>query len=166
MNLRRAHADDAPRLAALAQWVWLDSYAQSGVHAGVLPYLAASFSEGAFRHLLADPDRALWVHEHEGHLQALAQLRRGATAPVAARATVELERLYVAPPCTGQGQGVHLLKAARATWPTEGLWLTVWVGNTGAQRFYAREGGVVKGETDFFLDGQPHRNFVYAWECA
>ena len=164
MNLRRAHADDAARLAALAQWVWLDSYAIDGVESRFLPYLAESFVPAAFEGLTADPRRAIWLLEEEGGaLQGFAQLRRGAPAPVPTASSVELERLYVAPPCTGRRLGAQLLHAARATWPGEALWLSVWVGNEGAQRFYAREGGQVIGNTDFMLDGEPIGNRVIAF---
>ncbi|MFT7721768.1 MAG: hypothetical protein QM788_02900 [Roseateles sp.] len=40
MSLRRAHAADAARFAALAQWVWLDSDATDGVEGRFLPCLA------------------------------------------------------------------------------------------------------------------------------
>ncbi|NCT83588.1 MAG: GNAT family N-acetyltransferase [Comamonadaceae bacterium] len=162
--LRRAGADDAPRLAALAHWVWLDSYATAGVESRFLPYLAAAFTPAAFERLIADPRQALWLAEGEsGALQGFAQLRRGVPAPTAEPPQVELERLYVAPPCTGHGLGARLLAAARGNWPGEALWLSVWVGNERAQRFYHREGGRVVGETDFMLDGQPIRNLVLAF---
>ncbi len=166
MSLRRARADDAPRLAALAHWVWLDAYATDGVEPRFLPYLAASFTPAAFEQLIADPQQALWLVEGErGAVQGFAQLRQGVPAPALATEPlrVELERLYVAPPCTGQGVGARLLGAARGHWPGEALWLSVWVGNDGAQRFYRREGGRVIGETDFMLDGQPIRNLVFTW---
>jgi len=163
MTLRRAHAAnaaDGARLAALAQWVWLDSYAPDGVEGRFLPYLAEAFTPPAFERLLADAGRQLWLIEDGAALQGFAQLRRDAPAPVAGGPCVELERLYVAPPCTGRGLGRRLLAAAR-----EGgaLWLSVWIGNEGAQRFYRREGGAVIGETDFILDGEAHRNLVFAF---
>lgn len=160
MNLRRALADDAPRLAALAQWVWLNSYADAGVEDRFLPYLAESFTRAAFAQLIADPTCALWLLEEGVALQGFAQLRRDTPAPVPATASTELERLYIAPPCTNRGRGALLLQAARGTWPRQSLWLSVWEGNEGALRFYAREGGQVVGETDFLLDCQPIRNFV------
>lgn len=165
MTLRRACPADAPRLAVLAQWVWLDSYAGDGVEARFLPYLVESFCADAFERLIADPDRALWVLEEGAALQGLAQLRRGSPAPVAGTAApeVELERLYVAPRCTGRGLGGALMAAARSTWPARALWLSVWEGNAGAQRFYRREGGEYIGDTDFMLDGQAHRNLVFGW---
>lgn len=167
MTLRRACSADAPGLAALAQWVWLDSYASDGVEARFLPYLAESFSAGVFERLVADPERALWVLEEGAALQGLAQVRRDRPAPVSGIAAhgVELERLYVAPCCTGRGLGVALMAAARSTWPAQTLWLSVWEGNAGAQRFYHREGGRHIGDTDFVLDGQAHRNLVFGWSA-
>jgi ribosomal protein S18 acetylase RimI-like enzyme len=160
MNLRRACADDAPRLAALARWVWLDSYAVDGVEQRFLNYLEDAFTAAAFERAMADAHQALWVLEEGAALQGFAQIRRGVQAPVPAASGVELERLYVAPPCTGRGLGSRLLQASRETWPGEGLWLTVWVGNAGALRFYAREGGRIVGQTHFMLDGQAIDNEV------
>lgn len=168
-TLRRAVPADAPRLAALARWVWLDSYAEGGVTEAFAGYLDAAFTPAAFRQLLQDAQRALWVAEDADALCGMAQLCRAAPAPVAAdrpAPDVELERLYVAPRCTGRGLGRQLLAAARGTWPQQALWLSVWVGNAGARRFYEREAGRRVGETDFLLDGQAHRNLVYAWSAS
>lgn len=163
MTLRRARADDAPRLAALARWVWLDSYAADGVEQRFLRYLDESFTPAAFERAIADPRQALWLLEEGAAVQGFAQLARDAPAPVPGDAQVELTRLYVAPPCTGRGLGARLLQAARQTWPGEGLWLSVWVGNAGALRFYAREGGRSAGQTQFMLDGQAIANEVIAF---
>lgn len=163
MTLRRASAQDAPQLAALAQWVWLDSYASGGVEPRFLPCLAESFTPAAFERAIADRQQALWLVEEGAALQGFAQLQQGAPAPTACDARVELARLYVAPPCTGRGLGAQLLQAARNTWPGEGLWLSVWVGNAGALRFYAREGGQLVGQTQFMLDGQAIANHVIAF---
>lgn len=166
MNCRRARVDDAARLAALAQWVWLDSYASDGVEARMLPYLSDAFALAAWQGVMQDADRVVWLIESAaGALQGLAQLRRGVAAPVSPRASpaVELERLYVAPPCTGRGLGAQLLAAARGTWPGEGLWLSVWTGNAGALRFYQREGGSMIGDTSFLLDGEAIPNHVIAF---
>ncbi|MDR7334765.1 GNAT family N-acetyltransferase [Roseateles asaccharophilus] len=163
MRLRRACADDARRLAALARWVWLDSYALSGVEERFLTCLDESFTREVFERLIADPAQLLWIVEDGATLQGFAQSRRGVQAPVATAAAIELERLYVAPPCTGRGLGALLLQAARETLAPEPLWLSVWEGNAGALRFYAREGGQTVGESDFILDGQPIRNLVIAF---
>ncbi len=164
-TLRRATPSDAPGLAILARWVWLDTYASEGLEPAYLDYLEDAFRPGALSGLLADPHHAFWVIESDRALQGFAQLNSRSSAPANAvqRPQVELQRLYVAPPCTGRGLGASLLAAARSTWPDDGLWLSVWAGNERAQRFYQRESGQVVGETDFILQGQAHRNLVFAW---
>lgn len=96
-------------------------------------------------------------------LAALAQLHRAGQMAGAPAVGVELERLCVGPPCVGRGLGKRLPKAARETWRTEALCLSVWIGNEGAQRFCRSEGGGVIGERDFILDGKAHRNLVFGW---
>lgn len=162
---RRAGLADAHRLAALARWIWLQSYASQGLEDRFLAYLDGQLTAERLEPLLADPQQVFWLHEHDGALQGFAQLRRDVAPPADCRtkACVELERLYVAPPCCGRGLGRELLAVARRTWPEQGLWLSVWAGNERAQDFYHREGGERVGQTDFMLDGQAHLNHVFAW---
>lgn len=163
--LRRADPSDAPRLAVLARWVWLDSYAGDGVESAFVSHFEEALTTETVHASLGDPQQALWVIEAGSALQGFAQLRRDTPSPVKCRPDLqtELTRLYVVPPCTGRGLGAQLLAAARQTWPDDGLWLSVWAGNEGAQRFYRRERGQEVGETEFMLDGQAHRNLVFAW---
>jgi len=55
-----------------------------------------------------------------------------------ARDEAEICSLYLAPDCCGQGLGRALLLQAKAVQPQ--LWLQAFVANTGARRFYQREG--------------------------
>lgn len=55
-----------------------------------------------------------------------------------ARDGAEICSLYLAPQCCGQGIGKALLQEAKAAEPQ--LWLHAFVANTGARRFYQREG--------------------------
>jgi diamine N-acetyltransferase len=158
-ELRSAVPEDLPRVAALARWVWLDSYAAHGVSAGFARYVDEAFA----------PDRLngpMWVAEENEYLLGWAQLDLQSRCPVECEAsTVELKRLYVAPPCAGKGLGAKLLQLARQDHADRSLWLSAWEGNAGALKFYRREGAALWGETWFELDGQRHRNEVLGWKA-
>ncbi|UXH77600.1 GNAT family N-acetyltransferase [Roseateles amylovorans] len=60
-SIRRAVAADLPRIAALARWVWLDTYASHGVTAAFAAYVEDAFRpETLARALAQDP---MWVIE-------------------------------------------------------------------------------------------------------
>ncbi|MBY0233623.1 MAG: GNAT family N-acetyltransferase [Burkholderiaceae bacterium] len=165
LELRLARPDDAARIAALARWVWLDSYASDGVSEAFAGYLRREFDEQALRRAIDLSPH--WLVQEGEMLQGWAQLDAGAECPALLPAgieqAVELHRLYIAPPCVGRGLGVRLLRQVRQQWPQRALWLSAWEGNEGALRFYRREGAQLWGEAWFELDGQRHRNEVLGW---
>lgn len=164
-EIRLARVADVPRLAALARWVWLQTYAAAGVRESFVGYLERAFATAELARLIADPSQRMWVAEQEAELLAWAHLDLGAACPVPGLAgePAELSRLYVAPPAAGQGLGAALLRQVRAALPTHAIWLSVWEGNAGALRFYQREGASPLGETWFELERERHRNDVLAW---
>jgi len=163
LDMRPAQPDDALRIAALARWVWLDRYAaEGGVNSTVAEFLKRDFDEQVLRQSL-DLNRH-WLIERGDTLLAWAHLDDSAVCPVQLSGpAVELKRLYVAPHSQGQGLGLKLLHQARQEWPERALWLSAWVGNEGALRFYRREGALSWGEAWFELGGQQHRNELLGW---
>lgn len=166
-DFRAASLDDAPRLSQLASWVWLHTYAQDGVRASFADYLERTFSPATLAGLIDSKTQTLWVAEQDGHLLAWAHGDLGAACPVAGvyGPQAELSRLYVVPPAQGRGLGAALLRRLRASWPERAFWLSAWVCNEGALRFYRREGARQLGETWFELGTERHRNEVLAWSA-
>lgn len=165
ISIRRADVADAPALSALARWVWLQTYATDGVRDSFVGYLDQSFAPGTLAHLIQRADQPMWL-VHEGqHLVAWAHVAMDRSPPDGAcgEGQAELERLYVVPPRAGQGLGARLLRYVRRSLPAHALWLRAWAGNSGALRFYRREGAALMGETWFELEGERHRNEVLAW---
>lgn len=163
-TLRPATATDALCLGVLATQVWLDTYASTGIRPAIAREVLASFSTAAMMTLLQRPAAQVLVAERAAHLIGFAQFTVGTAHPlVAARRPAELDRLYVQEPFTRQGVGGALWAAAVSLAAAAGathLWLTPWVHNERALRFYARHGCVDVGVTSFVMDHESHQNRV------
>ncbi|WP_293759633.1 GNAT family N-acetyltransferase [uncultured Aquitalea sp.] len=160
-RLRLAGKADADSLSALATLVWLHTYALDGMRPALARYVATGLNAAAFRQVLSDPSRQLWVLERNGHLLAYAQLRWQAAAHNVPETRAELETLYVMPRFAGQGFGRRLLQAALAAAREHGeggLWLTVYAGNAPALAFYQSMGLQDRGEAWFEMEGERHAN--------
>ena len=162
--LRPACPDDALCLGVLATQVFLDTYATDGIRPAIAAEVRQAFSTEAIISLLARESTRVLVAEDAGHLVGFAQVTLGtAQACVPSAAPAELDRLYVQEPYTGRGLGRALLQAAEACASNAGatdLWLTPWVHNHRALRFYARCGYADCGMAWFHMHGEQHENRV------
>ena len=78
---------------------------------------------------------------------------------------LELKQLYTAPEATGQGLGAALMEWAMAEFAARGadeVQLSVWSGNAGAQRFYARYGFEKVADVTFRVGEQLDEEFLFA----
>lgn len=166
MALRPAVAADALCLSVLAMQVFLDTYATSGIRPAIAREVLSGCSLASFEFALLDPATRLWVAERAGHLVGFAQVTLGAAHPLApAGEPAELQRLYVQEWFTGRGVGRALLEQAERGAAQAGatvLWLTHWVHNQRALRFYARRGYQDHGLTWFVFEAESHANRVCA----
>ena len=165
--IRAATAADAACLGVLATQVFLDTYATDGIHPAIAAEVQRSFSTATMQALIEHTDTVLRVAERQGHLIAFAQLtlgaRPGGAPSLPSVLPVELDRLYVQEPVTGQGLGRALLGDAEAQVLARGatsLWLTVWVGNARARAFYAALGYADVGQAWFEMDDLRYENRV------
>jgi ribosomal protein S18 acetylase RimI-like enzyme len=166
--LRPAVAADAPCISALAGQVFLDTYATHGITPWFVRELDEHLGTAAIAALLARHDTRFVLAELAGRLIGFAQSTLATThslvsAP-AARA-VELDRLYVQRPFFGRAVGTALLRRAEADALANGasnLWLTAWVGNDRARRFYAARGYIDRGATTYVFDGESFENRLFA----
>ena len=170
--LRAADAADAPCVSALATQVFLDTYATEGITRWFVRELEAHFSLAAIEGLLARADTRVVLAERAGRLIGFAQCTLGTThglldAP--APQAVELDRLYVQRPFLGAGVGTVLLRRAEADAAAGGAavhWLTAWIGNERALRFYAARGYADRGATTYTFDGETFENRLFARPLA
>lgn len=166
VSFRLARADDALCLGVLGTQIFLDTYATEGLRATLAREVLSQFSTAAVSALLQRPHTRFIVAERAGHLIGYAQLTLGATqAQVPGAAAAELDKLYVQQPFLGIGIGAALLRRAEALAAESGmktLWLTAWVGNARALRFYARQGYRDLGATPYVFENETHENRVFA----
>ena len=166
VTFRLAVEADTLALSMLATQVFLDTYATDGLRPSIAREVQAQLGPAAIEALLARHDTRLVVAECAHHLVGFTQSTTGAQhALVPQRPAVELDRLYVQGPFTGRGLGKALLAHAEAHAAAAGaavLWLTCWVHNARALAFYARQGYVELGSTDYVFEGERHENRVFA----
>lgn len=164
--MRLAVASDALRLGVLATQVFLDTYATEGISTAIAREVQASFSTAAMQSIIDNASSHLCVAERAGHLIGFAQTTVGtAQALVQAALPAELDRLYVQEPYTRSGVGSALLREAERCALQGGcgaLWLSPWVHNHRALKFYAHHGYRKLGITVFMMNAEAIDNFVLA----
>jgi len=166
IDIRRGVPDDAPVLAAFAARTFFETFGADNRPDDMQAHLAASYGVAQQTRELADRDVVTLLVHRGPTLLAYAQLRRTSPPPcVTGERPVELYRFYVDRPSHGSGVAQSLMaavhEAARALGGRH-LWLSVWERNPRAIAFYAKEGFVDVGSTDFYLgpDRQTDRVLV------
>ena len=165
--LRAATAADIPALSQLA----IDSFVGSFGHLYSQPDLSAflieSYSGDAIAAELANPSRLYRLAERDGVLLAYCKLGLACSFPEHARGhhVLELKQLYALPQATGSGIGGALMDWAMAEFASRGadeVQISVYSGNHGAQRFYARYGFEKVADVTFRVGTQLDEEFLFA----
>ncbi len=130
-------------------------------------YLEEAHSERAIAAELANPQRLYRLAVRGDELLGYCKLGLTCGFPDHARGSkpVELKQLYTAPGATGQGIGAALMDWAMAEARERGadeMQLSVWSGNHGAQRFYARYGFEKVADITFRVGEQIDEEFLFA----
>jgi GNAT superfamily N-acetyltransferase len=166
--LRAACAADAACVSALATQVFLDTYATDGITPWFVREVREHLSIEAIAALLARADTRVVLAERANHLIGFAQITWRTTHALLSTPTAgaaELARLYVQRPFLGRGVGTALLRRVEAdalAGHVATLWLTAWVGNERARRFYAARGYADFGATTYTFDGESFENRLFA----
>jgi ribosomal protein S18 acetylase RimI-like enzyme len=167
--IRKATADDAGALAALAAVTFPLACPPSASPEDIAAHLANTLSEGHFRDYLADPDVTILVIDDDGGLRGYSLLvNRPAQDPDVSSAltlvpSVELSKCYVHPEHHGLGAAAELMHAslrAAAGTGAAGIWLGVNSQNARAIRFYEKSGFRKAGSKSFRLGTTVEHDFV------
>jgi predicted N-acetyltransferase YhbS len=163
---RDATSDDAPAIDAVFRQSFIDTFGHLYAPEDLAAFLAR-FTGEAWRDELTDPDYAFRLAEDEGALAGFAKIS-SVTLPVEpARPALELRQLYVLGRWHGAGIAPELIAWALAEARRRGaeeLYLSVFVGNHRARRFYARYGFEAVGRYDFMVGSHADEDIVMRLE--
>lgn len=167
MILRAATPADVPALSALGRDSFIAKFAYLYRAEDLAAFLDQTHSEPAVTAEMANPERRYCLVEQDGALIGYAKLSLTCGWPDHARGTraIEIKQFYTAPGLAGRGIGAALmdwaLGQARAAGADE-IQLSVWSGNDGAQRFYARYGFTKVADITFPVGEQLDEEFLFA----
>lgn len=167
VTYRAATVADIPALSRLATASFVDKFGHMYTARDLADFLEESMSEAAIAAELANPARLYRLAEREGDLAAYCKLGLACGFPEHARGAyvLELKQLYTAPGQMGGGIGTVLMDWAMAEFSARGadeVQLSVWSGNLGAQRFYARYGFAKVADITFRVGEQLDEEFLFA----
>lgn len=168
MDLRPARSDDAVVLAHLGREAFCAAFAHLYAPSDLDAFLTQAYDPVAVSKELADPAiRVQLAVDRDGTLAGYCKIRLACGWPQFARGSnaVELKQLYMAPGRTGGGIGAALMEWSEAearSFGADEVQLSVWSGNHGAQRFYARHGFAKIADIEFWVGTQCDEEFLFA----
>ena len=167
MILRPALSADAPALAVLGRDSFIAKFGTMYRPEDLAAFLAEQHAPQIVAAQLADPAYRVMLAERDGALVGYCKLGLSCGWPEHARGSyaIELKQLYTAPGATGGGIGSALMDGALAEARALGadeIQLSVWSGNTDAQRFYHRYGFAKVADTHFWVGEQRDDEFLFA----
>jgi ribosomal protein S18 acetylase RimI-like enzyme len=164
--IRRAVADDAPRLAEFARRTFVETFGPDNTPEDMALHVAKAFGPAIQLGEIRDDDVVTLLAELDTTLAGFAQVRRApppdcVTGPL----PVELLRFYVDRPFHGRGIAPSLMRAVEQVARDLGgrtLWLGVWERNPRAIAFYTKCGFVDVGAHAFFFGTEEQSDRVMA----
>lgn len=167
MILRAANAADIPALSRLATDAFVAKFGHLYAREDLDTFLRDCLSEAAVAQDFADPLQVYRLAEAEGRLLGFCKISAKCGFPDHARGekAMELKQLYTAPDATGMGIGAALMDWAMAearAYEADAIQLSVWSGNTDAQRFYTRYGFAKVADIEFWVGEQCDEEFLFA----
>jgi len=168
--IRRAGAADAATLAELGAETFVETFGHHYRRADIDAFLRERHALALYHRLLANPAYALWLAE-DGETSVGYAVAGPSTLPVPdlredeREGAGELARLYVRRSHQGRRLGSRLLALA-LPWLRERhrpIFLSVYAGNVGAQRLYARHGFVKRCDYTYMVGEHPDPEWIMEW---
>lgn len=165
--LRAATAADIPALSQLGGDSFVVKFGDMYKPEDLAAFLDETHSPAALAGELAHPERLYRLAEIDGALVGYCKLAipSSLTEYHDAARPIEIKQLYTAPGLTGKGIGAALMDWAMAearAYGADAIQLSVWSGNTDAQRFYARYGFAKVADIEFWVGEQCDEEFLFA----
>lgn len=166
MILREATPADIPALSALGRDSFVEKFGHMYRPEDLAVFLEETHAEAVVASELAHPERRYRLAEIDGALAGYCKLAIPSTLAAfdTAARPIEIKQLYTAPGMTGKGLGAALMDWALAearAYAADAIQLSVWSGNEGAQRFYARYGFSKAADIDFAVGAQIDHEFLF-----
>ncbi len=165
--LRAGTPADVPALSRLGTDTFVAKFGHMYSRQDLASFLDSVQSEAAISAEMAHPARLYQLAERDGALVAYCKLGLTCGFPGHARGAraMELKQLYTDAAMTGLGIGKALMDWAMAQFGARGadeVQLSVWSGNHGAQKFYARYGFSKVADITFAVGEQLDEEFLFA----
>jgi ribosomal protein S18 acetylase RimI-like enzyme len=167
--LRAATVNDIPALSELGRTSFVDKFGHMYRREDLAAFLEETHSPAAVAAELANPGRRYCLAEIDGALAGYCKLAIPSSLAEHhdAERPIEIKQLYTAPGLTGRGIGAALMNSAMIEarkYGADAIQLSVWSGNTDAQRFYARYGFAKVADIAFWVGEQCDAEFLFALE--
>lgn len=151
MRIRRATVADAEALAKISRDTFVETFGHMYTPADLAWHLEHSYAPGSYRDALDEQGAVAWLLEDDADdVQGYAFVGPcGLPHDEVQAGDLELKRLYLRQSVQNGGWGARLFGEAEGWMRRNGpaaIWIGVWSGNDGAQRFYARHGYEKVGE--------------------
>lgn len=164
-TIRRATSADAGALAELGAATFVETFGHLYPPEDLQAFLAKSHSRESWSRTLADPQRGIFVAEHQSGPQIGFVCVGACKLPVQDLETTagEVQQLYVLAEFHNLRLGTRLMETGLEWLASQGrapLYVGVWSENYGAQRFYARYGFDKVGEYGFPVGNTVDREFI------
>lgn len=166
ITYRTPNLGDAAALAEIGRTSFVDAFGHLYKASDLNAFLGQTYSLAALEADLANPQRLFRVAEEGGQMIGYCKLgfEMGFDIDLGNRRGMELKQLYLSGAKTGSGVGAALIDWALGEARARGyddVILSVWSGNFGGQRFYARHGFEKVGDTIFMVGTHRDDEFLY-----
>lgn len=156
--IKKATNNDIRNLQTLCIQVWMHTYAKDGINNKISDFVLDTFSFEFFKNKIDDKNFEIYTYTIENMLVACIIINKSSKYKNISNG-FEISTLYVQEHFQGQGIGKKLLlEIAKKYGDT--FWLSTWVHNYDAIKFYKKIGFEDIGKRFFRLDEEKHENRV------